>query len=481
VFKGLRLSLTATYVAAALGLVLLMGLGTYGLLRYYFQSDNDDALRYQVVLEYESLGIELPQDLETAKSEWQSSHTDEQADSALPPGLARQAQDTETDDSTDDSEDSGVGPPWKAYPDSELAPLFVLHLDPRGVLLVDPSAEGESPTPIADGFEAAAAAPDIRTATLTDGREVRVATYHLPPAAVSASQPVAYIQVGRLLSDQSRVLGQILLTVLLACGGAAIAVGLASWFLAGRSLRPARHAWEQQQVFIANASHELRAPVTLIRASAEYALRTHSATGAPGGQAGAQASAEPQVAEVLRDVITETDHLSRLVDDLVLLSRMDAGKIDLEIRPLAAAELFSDVSRSFGRLAEEKGVTLQTSSDDAVARGDYTRVRQIILILLDNALRHAPPGSTITLDARAEARRIAICVADTGNGIAPKDLPHVFDRFYQVRSGPGDRRGSGLGLSIARSMAEALKGRIDIASRLGEGTRVTLYLPREGT
>ncbi len=106
-----------------------------------------------------------------------------------------------------------------------------------------------------------------------------MATYRLPTAAVSNSQPIAYIQVGRLLADQDRVLGQILLTVLLACGGAAIVVGLASWYLAGRSLGPARKAWEQQQVFVANASHELRTPVTLIRASAEYALRQCPATG----------------------------------------------------------------------------------------------------------------------------------------------------------------------------------------------------------
>jgi signal transduction histidine kinase len=221
----------------------------------------------------------------------------------------------------------------------------------------------------------------------------------------------------------------------------------------------------------------------LIRASTEYALRQCPVPGAPAAPHSGEAppdpnASDPNVTEMLTDVLTETDHLSRLVDDLVLLSRIDAGKIELEIESLPVAELFSDISRSFGRLAEERGVTLRTSSDAAVARGDRTRLRQVILILLDNALRHTPPKGTITLDARVEGRRVIITVADTGAGIAPEDLPHVFDRFYQAGQGPEQSRGSGLGLSIARSLAETLKGRIDVTSRLGEGTRVALTLPR---
>jgi signal transduction histidine kinase len=485
VFKGLRLRLTATYIAAALGLVLLMGLGTYALLNFYFQSDNDAVLRYRVALEYESLGIEPSPELAAAKQEWQSRHSDLEAAPVVPPGQARKVDDVDTSEPDEANEPAGAGgPPWKTYPDSELAPLFVFHLDSSGNLIADASsADYELPTPIAEGYKAAADAPDMRTATLADGAKVRVATYRLPAAAVTSSQPIAYIQVGRELADQGRVLGQILLTVLLACGGAAVVVGVASWYLAGRSLGPARKAWEQQQVFVANASHELRAPVTLIRASTEYALRQCPVSGVPAAPPSGkvppdQPAPDPNVAEMLTDVLTETDHLSRLVDDLVLLSRIDAGKIELKIESLPVAELFSDIARSFGRLAEEKGVTLRTSSGAAVARGDRTRLRQVILILLDNALRHTPPKGTITLEALAEGRKVIIAVADTGAGITPEDLPHVFDRFYQARQTSEQSRGSGLGLSIARSLAEALKGRIDVTSRLGEGTRVTLTLPR---
>jgi signal transduction histidine kinase len=478
VLKGLRLRLTATYIAAALGLVLLMGLGTYGFLLFYFQSDNDAALRYRVAFEYARLGIELPPDLEAAKEDWQASHS-QMTGSALPPGLARDPVETDTDDTSDSDSEGETGPPWKIYPDSELAPQFVLYLDASGKLTADSStAEGESPSPIVEGYTAAFAAPDIRTVSLADGREVRVATYRLPASAVSSDQPVAYIQAGRLLADQNRVLSQILWTVLLVCGGAALAVGLASWYLAGRALRPAQKAWTQQRVFVANASHELRAPVTLIRASAEYALRECSSTAVGTDRPDAGDPEAPRVAEVLGDVIAETDHLSRLIDDLVLLSRFDAGKLELDIKSFPVGELLFETARNFTRLAEQGSVALETSSERAFVRADYTRLRQIVLILLDNALRHTPPGGKIALSACAECQKVTIRVADTGSGIAPEDLPHVFDRFYQGRSASGERRGSGLGLPIARTMAEALKGRLEIASQLGEGTTAVLHLPR---
>jgi signal transduction histidine kinase len=480
-FRGLRLRLTATYIAAALGLVLLMGLGTYGLLRFYFQSDNDGALRYRVALEYATLGVGLPPELQAAKESWESRHSEVADDSALPPGLAKKTQGSETRTTGEqgESDDGGAGPPWKAYPDAELAPLFVLHLDSSGNLVPEVSlTEGDTPTPVAESQKAAAATPDLRTATLTDGTEVRVATYRLPAAAVSSSQPIAYIQVGRLLDDQNYVLDQILLTVLLACGGAAAVVGLVSWYLAGRSLGPAAKAWEQQQIFVANASHELRAPVTLIRASTEYALRQWATTRTVAEPPGGEPSPDPSLTEVLTDVVTETDHLSRLVDDLLLLSRIDARKLELEIGPLPVAELFSDISHAFGRLAEEKGVTLKVDSDAAIVRADRTRLRQIILILLDNALRYTPPEGVITLDSHIQGRKVVIAVADTGAGIAAEDLPHVLDRFYQGRTPADENRGSGLGLSIAKTLVEAQKGRIDVVSSSGEGTRVTLSLPR---
>jgi signal transduction histidine kinase len=473
-FKGLRLRLTATYTLAALGLVLLAGLGTYGLLGYYFQSDNDAALRYRVALEYESLGVALPHDLEAAKANWEASHAETDLTAALPPGLARQTGGSDVDE----SEGERGGPPWADYPDSALAALFVLRLAEDGSVVTSVASAGDpAPAPIAEGLRSANATPDVRTVSLGGGGEIRVATYRLPSAAVSGTQPIAYVQVGRMLTDQNHLLGEVLIAVLLACAGAAVAVGAASWYLAGRSLRPALEAWDRQQAFVANASHELRTPVTLIRASAEYALKQHKAlTRAKSGEG--VVGTDPTIASVFADVLTETDHLGRLVDDLLLLSRIDAGKLELTVTSVPVPDLLEGVGRSFGRLADEKRVTLHTSAEDVSARADPTRLRQVILILLDNALRHTPPHGSISLQARSEGRRVVVVVADTGSGIDPQEVSRVFDRFYQARKADEESAGTGLGLAIAKSLVERQKGRIHITSRLGEGTTVTLQLPR---
>src|SRR5262249_41127920 len=129
-------------------------------------------------------------------------------------------------------------------------------------------------------------------------------------------------------------------------GVSAVLLGFGSWVLAGRALRPAQEAWGRQQAFIANASHELRTPLTLLRASAEVVQR-----GLP--------AAETDSRELLGDVLQETDHMSRLVEDLLLLSRIDAGRLQVERQAIPLAELLPEVGRQVGRLAEEKGVHVE--------------------------------------------------------------------------------------------------------------------------
>jgi signal transduction histidine kinase len=121
-------------------------------------------------------------------------------------------------------------------------------------------------------------------------------------------------------------------------------------------------------------------------------------------------------------------------------------------------------------------------ADPGKASGDLVRVRQVLLILLDNALRHTPAGGTIEVVARPVGRETHIWVRDTGEGIAPEHLPHLFERFYRVDSSRHDQqRGSGLGLSIARALITAQNGRLAISSTPGKGTEVLICLPREAT
>jgi signal transduction histidine kinase len=445
---------------AALALVVLVGGGTYRLLAFYFQSTTDLALQYRVARELQSLGAPLPPELQDARRKWQASRSRLAGLVATP--TARHSSDDEGEGEGEHAERLEDEPPHEEDYDGELAAIFVLPLSAEGQMLSDPAQFALPDLPVG---EAALAAQrngrDWRTVRLSNGMRVRVLSY-----AVPGSAGPEVLQAGRALADQDRLLNQMLAGLLALGGASAIALGAGSWWLAGRSLLPTQLAWENQQTFVANASHELRTPLTLMRASAEVALRGLRPD--DGGQR-----------ELLNDVVHECDHMSRLVEDLLLLSRLDAGRLMLASEAVSLPELFAEVQRQVGRLAEERGVRLEAAaSTGALAYGDLTRLRQVLLILLDNALRHTPAGGSIDLSAQTAGRQVQVAVADTGSGIAPEHLPHVFERFY--RPGGEQAPGSGLGLAIAKGLIEAQNGQIHLESNPGGGTRITLLLPAAG-
>jgi signal transduction histidine kinase len=460
-FRGLRLRLTLVYLLAAMALITILGAGTYLLLSSYFQTATDLALRVRMAQELQLLGQPLPPELVSASRTWIADRGGPKP-SPTPSQVVRSTSNesgVEHESEDGESESSGEAPEVDPY-DGELAPIFSLPLTTEGQLISNPNSYG---LPIPPDAAAAASAlskgSDLRTIQAADGTRVRVLTY---PVSVRGGPPV--LQLGRTMADQDRVLAQ-LLTVLLALGGlSAVALAGASWWLAGRSLVPAEQAWEKQQAFIANASHELRAPLTLLRASAEVAERS--------------LRKKDSRRELLRDILGETDHMSKLVEDLLLLSRLDAGRLKLETSVVDVGEVLHEVGRKVGRLAEEKGISLIVGKSHDRVHADPTRLRQVVLILLDNALAHTPQGGRIRLEARSEGHHVTIGVIDTGMGVAAGDLPHVFERFYQahqVRSS-----GSGLGLAIAKSLADAQGGELRLESLEGVGTRAVIRLSSAG-
>ncbi len=459
--RRLRLQLTLLYLVAALGLLGLIGVATYQLLNHYFQATTDLALQYKMAEQFRVLGLALPPELADADRAWHASRGRAFPSVPVPSEDRRNGEehDEEGEERRGNDDYFSDGPSQEDAYDAELAAIFVRPLDARG----QPLAVAASPAlPLLPDMQAVAVAlnngRDWRTVRLGDGTRVRLLTYALP----GGSGP-AVLQVGRALSDQDRVLRQLLIGLVGLGAISAVLMGIGSWWLAGRSLRPAQEAWERQQAFIANASHELRTPLTLIRASAEVAQR------------GLLDHDERRA--LISDILAECDHMSRLVEDLLLLSRLDAGRLKLERQRIVLSELLADVQRQVGRLADERGIRLVLDSVSGTVWGDPTRLRQVVLILLDNALRHTPAGGVIRLAAQPQGRHVTITVADTGSGIAPEHLLHVFERFYQADSARGSRGGSGLGLSIARGLIEAQHGQIRLESRPGEGTRVTLILP----
>lgn len=453
-FKSLRLQLTLLYLVASLTLVVLVGGAAYQLMSHYLLTTTDAAMKQKMTLELQRLGATVPPELLVADAPWYANLPQ------LLPRVQRNAVRKQPDDDRErhrEDDDDREG----AISDGELAAVFVLPLDANGRLLFNPNPYAPPMPPDTTAARAALTkGVDWRSVRLSDGTRVRLLTYRL-----DGSQPPTLLQVGRSLVDQDRVLGRLLVGLGVLGGASSVVLGGASWWLAGRTLLPTQRAWERQQTFVANASHELRAPLTLIRASAEMVRR--------------RLPEDDDQRPLIDDILSECDHMSSLVNDLLLLSRLDSAQLKLERKPIDLAELLADVQRQIGRLADERGVALTTAGANGVIWGDPTRMRQTLIILLDNALRHTPPGGSVHLEARPSRTQIEISVADTGSGIAPEYLPHVFERFYRV---PGDRQdqreGAGLGLAIAKALVEGQGGVIRLDSKLGFGTRVMLAMPR---
>jgi signal transduction histidine kinase len=173
-------------------------------------------------------------------------------------------------------------------------------------------------------------------------------------------------------------------------------------------------------------------------------------------------------------MVEETDRLIRLTNDLLVLARSDAGR-SLRHEPVPIAPLVDDVCRQANVLAEQRTIVCETVPN-VRAMGDQDAIKQVLLILLDNALKYTPTGGTITIGAEQTDRMVKVRIADTGPGVAPDDLPHIFKRFYrsdESRTGSG----AGLGLAIAQELIEEQHGEITVQSEIGKGTTFTVTLP----
>jgi len=216
----------------------------------------------------------------------------------------------------------------------------------------------------------------------------------------------------------------------------------------------------------ADVAHELRTPLQIIQGNLEGVLD------------GVYEPTPDHIAATL----DETRLLGRLVNDLQTLSLAEAGQLPLHPRPILARDLLDDAVTRFMPAAAEAGVTLKIApgDDDLTLTVDADRLDQVLTNLIGNALRHTPAGGRVTLSAQAANGGVALAVADTGAGIDPADLPHVFDRFWRgdrSRTRARDGAGSGLGLAIARQLVRAHGGDIEVTSAPGEGATFTVYLP----
>jgi len=321
--------------------------------------------------------------------------------------------------------------------------------------------------------------------------------------------PPRYIlQVGKLDDSVQRLRTWLIIALVVALGLGLPLAALGGWWLAGRALAPVRAmtatarrisarnlaerlprppqddelgqlastlnslldrlqaAFGRERRFITDVSHDLRTPLALMKSVIGVALN------------------RPRSAEELQGTLAEIDRqldqVAGLLDKILFLSRADSDQLALNYQPTNLSELLTDLYETTAPYAaEEHGLSMAANiASDLWVEGDHDQLTRLFLNLLDNAMEYTPAGGSIQITARTEGRKVLVSVKDTGVGIAPEDLPHVFERFYRAdKARAGDQRHHGLGLSIAQAIAQAHGGEISVTSTPGQGSCFTVSLP----
>src|SRR3712207_5095522 len=258
-----------------------------------------------------------------------------------------------------------------------------------------------------------------------------------------------------------------LIFVLIPLGLGALGLGaIGGLYMAGRAVRPIHESYERQRNFIADASHDLKTPLTLVQADAEVVLHRGSVT--------------EENRKLIEHALGETNRMSKMLSDLLFVARLDAGKVPIERKPFDLTVVISGAVSRFETRSVVEGIQLEIRAPEELpARGDPKQTERILAVLLDNALRHTPSGGSITVAGQQRDGWVEASVIDTGPGIARKNLLRIFDRFYRAdASRTRGGGGTGLGLSIARDLAQAQGGDLTAENVEARGAAFHLLLPR---
>ena len=433
-FERARLLLTASY-AAALGLTLLgVGIVTYLLI--------DDDLRSEIDRSLEMATADLDTDTFPAP--------------AAEPDPTPDNSDGDEDEHGDEDEDEHEDDDEQREEQLSTLPsdVFYIAFDATGAVRSNPRRVN------LEGVDIAGLAEESDLESIdVHGKH---GNYRM---SVTALDDGSFLAVGRSL----RLVDHQLETLRLVFGiGGAIGLGISlasGYWLAGRTLRPIRQAMESQRQFVSDASHELRTPIAVAKANNALLLDDP------------EASVESHLDQA-EAVAAELDHLGVLVGDLTTLARADEGRAALLLETLDLGELTAEVARDMAALADVLGVTLVCEADPVQLRGDRARLRQLVVILVDNSLKYANQGGTVRVRCGAAGPRAEMTVTDDGAGISPGDQKHIFERFYRADAErTRSKGGTGLGLAIGKWIAEAHGGRISVESQPGEGTTFRVRLP----
>ncbi|WP_128855938.1 cell wall metabolism sensor histidine kinase WalK [Bacillus sp. CDB3] len=274
------------------------------------------------------------------------------------------------------------------------------------------------------------------------------------------------VQIVRDTTAEEGMLNTLFLILVIGCSiGSLCAIGI-GFFLAGRALVPIQNSWEKQQQFVSDASHELRTPLAVIQSKTDVLFQSPSAT----------------IEEKAMDISTiskECRRLSKLVSNLLLLARSDSNQIEMDKKTFEFDKLLEEIVDPYKEIAsyQEKEMILKVERDISFM-GDRERIHQMMVILLDNAMKYTNEGGHIQIDCTQTSNSIRIRVKDNGIGVKEEDIPKLFNRFYQGDKARSASEGAGLGLSIANWIVEKHYGKISVEGKWGEGTCFEVIFPK---
>ena len=308
-----------------------------------------------------------------------------------------------------------------------------------------------------------AAYEKARSTATIDGSAGSMRVVSLP--VLRSETVVGVIQAGQSREVVQTTINRLILILVPIGLGALVLAALGGVFMSGRAMRPVKDSFDRQRTFVADASHELKTPLTLIRAGMEVLVRNPSWLDRP---------------QLIGKLLAEADRMNTVISDLLLLARLDAGKLTVASKPFDLVPLIAETVERFRERADAKEITLKAQAYDRLeACGDAEHTSKVLAALVDNALRYTPSEGSVSVVGKQDSRYVKVAVSDTGPGIAPDHLPHVFDRFYRAEAARTRAEGgTGLGLSIARGLAEAQGGKLTIESTVGKGATFYMELPK---
>ncbi len=345
--------------------------------------------------------------------------------------------------------------------------------------------------------------PTYETLTELDQYPVRILTMPV----IKGNRVINMVQVGSSLENIIKTRKRFLFIAMILIPFSMLLAGGGGWLLARRALKPVDHmtsaaerisaaalsdrlevsdtgdeldrlaktlnrmlsrlgdAFSQTRRFSADASHELQTPLTILKGELEVSLRSERTT--------------KEYRQVLISALEEINRLTHMVEGLLLLTRADGGVLKMDLKPMDPYELVKDVFHKAEILAQEKDINLKLGNlKNVLIKGDYEQLRRLLINLINNAVKYTPAGGQVEISLNIENRCAAVQVADTGSGIPFNEQERIFEPFYRTREAEMQgKKGVGLGLSIARSIAEAHQGKIRLESTPGVGSTFKVLIP----